>query len=261
MQFLASIFNSFSKLSVCGKIKKSAFTLAEVLITLGIVGIVAEMTIPDLVQSFQEKVLVTQYKKAYSVLNQVYSQILANEGSPTGWPVASEDDIARVFIPYLQVAQTCLNNGTNCYVNMGYKNAHIDLRKKAVNVIMDQIKLKDGMILSFEQQVTITGPLDCKMWDTTCFFMQVDVNGTQSPNRYGVDTFTFEANDKIIFPRGSFNSVNFDDVGQLCNPAADTGSPGWWNGTDCGSWVSRTGNMDYLKCIDGGQTSYCHMYQ
>lgn len=260
MHYFISLFNSFSKFKLHEDIRKSAFTLAEVLITLGIVGIVAEMTIPTLVQSFQEKVLVTQYKKAYSVLNQVYSQILLNEGSPVGWNAKSEDDIAKVFIPYLQVAQTCVGL-VSCDVKMGYTKLPTDLRKNVVNSVMDQIKLKDGMILSFEQQTDISAGLDCKMWDTTCFFMQVDVNGIKPPNRYGVDTFTFEANDKIIFPRGSFNSVDFDDVGQLCNPAADTGSPGWWNGTDCGSWVLRNGNMDYLKCIDGGQTSYCHMYQ
>ena len=49
-----------------------AFTLAEVLITLGIIGVVAAMTMPVLIQNHQEKVTVTRLKKAYSILSQAY---------------------------------------------------------------------------------------------------------------------------------------------------------------------------------------------
>ena len=48
--------------------KKAAFTLAEVLITLGIIGIVAAMTIPTLIADYQEKVLVTKVKQGHSQL-------------------------------------------------------------------------------------------------------------------------------------------------------------------------------------------------
>lgn len=44
--------------------KKIAFTLAEVLITLGIIGVVAAMTMPVLIQNQREKVVVTQLKKS-----------------------------------------------------------------------------------------------------------------------------------------------------------------------------------------------------
>ena len=46
--------------------KRVAFTLAEVLITLGIIGIVSALTLPSVVAHYKEKVLVTQVKKAYS---------------------------------------------------------------------------------------------------------------------------------------------------------------------------------------------------
>lgn len=47
--------------------KIMAFTMAETLITLGIIGIIAAMTLPSLVAKYQSKVLSTQLKKLYSV--------------------------------------------------------------------------------------------------------------------------------------------------------------------------------------------------
>ena len=46
---------------------RNAFTLAEVLITLAIIGVVAAMTIPTLISDFQEKVTVTKLQKVYSM--------------------------------------------------------------------------------------------------------------------------------------------------------------------------------------------------
>ena len=48
--------------------KSSAFTLAEVSITLGIIGIVAAMTLPSLISKYQNKILANQAKKSYSMI-------------------------------------------------------------------------------------------------------------------------------------------------------------------------------------------------
>ena len=60
---------------------KKAFTLAEVLITLGVIGIVAALTMPALIVNYQKKVLETRIKKFYSVLNQVNSLRTADDTS------------------------------------------------------------------------------------------------------------------------------------------------------------------------------------
>ena len=61
------------------KEKFLGFTLAEVLITLGIIGIVAAMTIPGLIKNYQERQFKTAYKKVYSEISQVFQEALLNE--------------------------------------------------------------------------------------------------------------------------------------------------------------------------------------
>ena len=58
---------------------ESAFTMAEVLITLGIIGIVAAMTIPGLIKNYQERQFKTAYKKVYSEISQAFQEALLNE--------------------------------------------------------------------------------------------------------------------------------------------------------------------------------------
>ena len=54
---------------------KKGFTLAEVLITLGIIGVVAAMTIPSLIQSYKEKATVTAVKQSYSIFAQALKMV------------------------------------------------------------------------------------------------------------------------------------------------------------------------------------------
>jgi len=61
------------------KHKKSGFTLAEVLITLGIIGVVAAMTIPTLMMNYQKQVWESKLKKAYSVATNACERMLVEE--------------------------------------------------------------------------------------------------------------------------------------------------------------------------------------
>ena len=71
---------SFTHVAHCDKFRRAAFTLAEVLITLGIIGVVAALTLPTLIQNHQKQVYVTQLKKAYSTINNAYNKMAADEG-------------------------------------------------------------------------------------------------------------------------------------------------------------------------------------
>ena len=59
---------------------KKAFTLAEVLITLGIIGVVAALTLPAVIQNYQKRSLEVATKKFYSVITQAVKQYMTDEG-------------------------------------------------------------------------------------------------------------------------------------------------------------------------------------
>lgn len=62
------------------KLKKDAFTLAEVLVTLGIIGVVAALTMPTLVSNHKKAVLKSQFKKTYSTISQAYDAAAVSLG-------------------------------------------------------------------------------------------------------------------------------------------------------------------------------------
>ena len=67
------------------KNKKWAFTLAEILITLAIVGVVAVITLPNLIQKYQEKAIVNRLEKTYSLLQQSFQFAVEEYGYPSSW--------------------------------------------------------------------------------------------------------------------------------------------------------------------------------
>ena len=81
--------------------KKFAFTMAEVLITLGIIGVVVAITLPTLTHNYQNKIIESQLKKAYSIISQVLTLMYIDEGEdllPQNFPALT---FAQKFKKYL----------------------------------------------------------------------------------------------------------------------------------------------------------------
>ena len=95
---------------------KKAFTLAEVLTTLGIIGVVAAITMPMLVSTYQERELVSRLKKDYSNISQSYAQSLVENGLPKYWHLGEEGNsdgakyIQSTLISYFKVWENCETN-------------------------------------------------------------------------------------------------------------------------------------------------------
>lgn len=92
--------------------RKRAFTLAEVLITLGVIGVVASMTIPTLIQEHKKSVVVTKLKKASSSLMQAYNLSIAEygdialeskrEGFTANDPDSALEMFNKYYVPYIK---------------------------------------------------------------------------------------------------------------------------------------------------------------
>ena len=68
-----------------GIAKKAAFTLAEMLITLGIIGVIAAMTLPGLLAEYSKLVVETKLKKFYSQINQAIQLAESEYGPKESW--------------------------------------------------------------------------------------------------------------------------------------------------------------------------------
>ncbi len=113
-----------NKLSKAGVSMKNSFTLAEVLITLGIIGVVAAMTLPTLIQNHANKVVEARLMKFYSLMNQAILLAEVDYGDRLGWfakyddlekdaqgrPVKGKTDrekwVNKYFAPYMKITET-----------------------------------------------------------------------------------------------------------------------------------------------------------
>lgn len=89
-----------------GIFMKRGFTLAEVLITLGIIGVVSAMTIPTLIQSYKNRIVETRLQKVYSVMNQAIQRAEAEYGAKELWDFSDVNFYDKYFAPYLKVLKT-----------------------------------------------------------------------------------------------------------------------------------------------------------
>ena len=89
----------FKKENILKRKKKAGFTLAEVLITLGVIGVVAAITIPGLMSAYQKHVVETRLKQSYSLLSQVVKLATVDYDDPSGWDTnLNTEDFIRVRV-------------------------------------------------------------------------------------------------------------------------------------------------------------------
>lgn len=208
----------------------AAFTLAEVLITLGIIGVVAALTIPTLMQNAQNQQIVSALKKAHSEFSQAYSLAVQANGMPDTWTVSSTEpacsiDIFNYLQPYLKITKVC-GASNNCSIYNDGAWAHADLA--------------DGSgfaIYSYGTSVPQTFGTSPALKNVYAEIL-IDLNGLKKPNHNGKDQFLFYLTFYGIIPAGTQQEISkyyFDS----CTSSGTVG---------CTAWVIYNENMDYLKC-------------
>jgi prepilin-type N-terminal cleavage/methylation domain-containing protein len=223
------------------------FTLAEVLITLGIIGIIAALTIPTLMQNSQDKAIVSSAQKAYTILSQAYISAVQENGTPDNWALGSTGgdtagsaEILNKVLPYIKTTKTCVGDSscwTKTYKNLDNITTWSD---GTVSTASSSAILADGTLI-----LTYTYGNGCSTsrgstpaLSAVCGEFFVDVNGNKNPNRLGVDVLLFYLTKNGMMPTGTAldSFLSFDKC------------TGGTNGRSCSAWVIYNQNLDYLKC-------------
>lgn len=179
---------------------KQAFTLAEVLITLGIIGVVAAMTVPVLMQNIQEKQFKEAAKAALSKAGQAVQLMRQDQGSIASIYGGTTGSFEPEFVKYFKVVKDC-GNADSCVPAVTGNSS---------NIFKTLVGNKaDTEYMQFGQFITTDGMFwGIYNWSGYPHIMlTVDVNGYQKPpNQYGKDVFMFEIVNDNVVPMGGPNT-------------------------------------------------------
>lgn len=221
---------------------KSAFTLAEVLITLGIIGVVAAMTIPTLMNSTGNAEYSTAFKKIISVLNSATELMKIDNGGSLVGAYSSADEAIDGFCEKLNCTKKChmAETQTNCFHGADWYMLDGRAGWQDYSTVGNAASavLSDGML------ITMWWTPSCSSGDgTLCTNATVDINGFKKPNKMGRDMFEIYINQNNIVPNGSSGTnVDYATNANNCNPSSTAGA---YNGAACGGRIMQEGSMKY----------------
>lgn len=157
---------------------KPAFTLAEVLVTLGIIGVVSAMTVPTLMQNHQRKTYVVQLHKVYNEAQQAALQYITDKNAidlkEAG--LISTEAAADWVKTYFKVVNDCGTDYSPCFADE-YKLMNGESKGQLIPAEMRKFVLASGA------SIGVIGRTNAK----TSFY--VDTNGRKGPNIVGRDIF------------------------------------------------------------------------
>lgn len=176
--------SSYSVFRLCKQF--FAFTLAEVLVTLGIIGVVSALTVPTLMQNYQKKSYVTQLHKVYNEILQASMNLQTDKNAvnlrETG--LGSVDGSVNFIKNYFKVIQDCGNDPSPCFASGNYKK--ID-GTKYLNYDNSASKSHHYFVLASGAAIVIYPHTDIS--DNIVVEIGTDINGKQGPNIVGRDVF------------------------------------------------------------------------
>ena len=201
---------------VAGRGIISAFTLAELIVTMSIIGVVAVLVIPPLVTNLQDMQLKTAFKENYSLIDQVTKRIASDNGGTLDGIVANYNyGLRDLYKNYLNYIKQCDDNNSvgNCWHdknNITLLNGQPYSFKAFAIGIFDTpragLVLNNGAMLIFDNPFYYAPDhkVYCKIssaWGSNyCAELGIDVNGFKGPNTFGKDIFHILIKENGIAP-------------------------------------------------------------
>ncbi len=198
--------------------RRTAFTLAEILITLGIIGVVSAITMPMLITHYQKQATVNQLKKAYSEFSQAVKMAEIDHGLMETWNFEGFNTALErntyfgenYLLPYLKVVEKCIPSSSKCWAD--------EIRNVSGNIVTGSVINSVNTRVSF---ITASG-YSGFYWlngDGLGIWYWVDLNGPKKgSNRLGRDIFGFHigwgANSSS--GRSTLNNLTRDEIKEHC---------------------------------------------
>ena len=182
---------------------KKGFTLAEVLITLTIIGVIAALTIPNLMSKYKAKTYHTKLLQANSILKNGIQNAITN-GVDIDAVIAAND--YSQLSKYFKLGDCTVPND-NIYKN--YDGSY-DSKRSAATILKKAYCLNNGMLVWFGYVLL---DFDHGAYTNRALLIGVDLNGADTlPNQYGRDVFFWTLNNKTNILE-AFGSNNIKNLG------------------------------------------------
>lgn len=223
---------------------KHGFTLAEVLVTLGIIGVVSALTIPTLVKNHQRQVYVTQLQKVVNELSQAADKAITDNNAvsldETRYGTNKANGARNFLNDYFKIVKDCGETATPCFAD-SYK----DLSGNTVELMTPivAVSLASGASISILYAYYYTPLLESDYH--SYYKLQIDINGRQGPNTAGRDLFSFDLySDGKVADDYDNSNRDFDIERQKCIDSVN--STGFYGGAGCLNIIMQDGwKMDY----------------
>lgn len=187
--------------------KLPAFTLAEVLITLVMIGVIAAMTIPTLIRNMNNIQYGSSFKKTFSAFSQAVNKITQDNGGSIKELCDDSICFRNLLTTHLSVIKSCdkgYSDGCR-YSGATGQNGQVDSGFSWAEDV-PAVVLNDGNILQF-----YLASKSCADPAHGCGFVTIDVNGMKPPNREGQDVYFIHIQDGFIQPFGTQSDGYSDD--------------------------------------------------
>lgn len=204
------------------RLGRKAFTLAELLLTLVIIGIIAALTVPVLLQDIQQQKLRNQWKAAYSILEQANKKALIDYGGSFKGAFSNATDMKDKLKNYFVYTKEC--NAANTFGNCWSAQTFYKNHSTSEWTPIPDIVLNNGMFFGFYVYNTNCTGNNYYSKSEICGAYEVDVNGFNPPNTIGEDIFFIHVLENRIRPAGVLESTNGMDIANCTSYGAGCGA-------------------------------------